>query len=247
MKQTNEILSLQKLKLEELNSEKDGLVGIVAHDLKSPLNRTKALVKMLSLEGELNEMQKKYVEMIENEAENARKLIRDLLDTSALEHHGSKISISEFDLYELCNELLESYQQTAIDKQIKLNFISIDSQSIKIKSDRDFLRRILDNLLSNAIKFSPKNKNVYLQTEVDTEFILIHVKDEGVGFTEEDMQKMFKKFQKLSAKPTGGESSTGLGLSIIKSLVEKLNGEIEVKSEWQKGAEFIIKLPLDIH
>ncbi|MDW8289000.1 MAG: HAMP domain-containing sensor histidine kinase, partial [Flammeovirgaceae bacterium] len=236
------------LKLEELNREKDGLIGVVAHDLKAPLNRTQALVKMLGLEGTLNEIQKKYIEMIDIEIENARKLIRDLLDTSALEHHGSKISVTEFDIGLLCRELVEFYQTPAREKNIKIHFIQSYSDEnnspLVMKSDRDFIRRILDNLLSNAVKFSPPQKNVYLSLSLENQHVVIRVKDEGVGFTEEDKAKMFKKFQRLSAKPTGGESSTGLGLSIIKSLVEKLNGEITLESEWQKGAEFIVKIPL---
>jgi len=105
------------------------------------------------------------------------------------------------------------------------------------------LCRILDNLLTNAMKFSENGKTIHLNIWEENKKIYFSIKDEGPGISEEDQKKMFKKFQKLGAQPTAGESSTGLGLSIIKALVGKLSGQIEVKSQLGKGSEFIIILP----
>jgi signal transduction histidine kinase len=110
-------------------------------------------------------------------------------------------------------------------------------------TDSLLLSRILDNLLTNAIKFSDVGKNIYLNILPEKNSVVISLRDEGPGISEDDQKIMFKMFQKLSAKATGKESSNGLGLSIIKVLVDKLKGEIEVNSELGVGTEFRIKLP----
>ena len=113
---------------------------------------------------------------------------------------------------------------------------------LRITTNKDLLSRILDNLLTNAIKFCAKGKTIDFSIWQENEIIKFAIKDEGPGISDEDQKKMYKKFQKLSARPTGGESSNGLGLSIVKVLVDKLDGNIEVNSQLGKGSEFIIKL-----
>jgi len=103
----------------------------------------------------------------------------------------------------------------------------------------------VQNIISNAIKFSQPNKKIYItiRNSEEPQHIDISIKDEGPGFTENDKKKLFQKFAKLSARPTGGEHSSGLGLSIVKKLVEMMNGKIRVESEHGKGAEFILTFP----
>ena len=100
----------------------------------------------------------------------------------------------------------------------------------------------MDNLISNAIKFTPSGRRIYLDLANGGDGAVFSIRDEGPGISKEDQKKMFRKFQRLSAKPTGGESSTGLGLSIVKSLVERLDGQIDVESQLGKGTTFRIKL-----
>nr|WP_282036285.1 ATP-binding protein [Saccharicrinis aurantiacus] len=102
---------------------------------------------------------------------------------------------------------------------------------------------MLNNLISNAIKFSEKGKHIHLTVLESGDFVSFKIKDEGPGITEEDQKLMFKLFQKLSARPTNGESSNGLGLSIIKKLTDKLHGQIKVNTKIGEGTEFIIELP----
>jgi signal transduction histidine kinase len=97
--------------------------------------------------------------------------------------------------------------------------------------------------MTNAIKFSPTHKNITLRLEGQARQVSISIQDEGQGFTAEDKAKVFQKFQKLTARPTAGESSTGLGLSIVKILTEKLGGHISLESEWQKGSTFTLTFP----
>ncbi|MFT6963167.1 MAG: signal transduction histidine kinase [Flammeovirgaceae bacterium] len=107
--------------------------------------------------------------------------------------------------------------------------------------DKTFGSQVFENLLSNAIKFSPTDKNIYINlVEKEGEF-RAEIRDEGPGMSKEDMSKLFGKFQKLSARPTAGEKSTGLGLSIVKKYVEVMNGKVWCESELGEGASFVVE------
>ena len=122
--------------------------------------------------------------------------------------------------------------------------VQLQSANIEFMTDQNMLTRILDNLVSNASKFSERGKTIHLKIGLEGKNLKFSVRDEGPGISETDQQKLFGKFQILSSRPTAGESSTGLGLSITKALTEKLNGSIEVKSKLSSGAEFIVSIPL---
>jgi signal transduction histidine kinase len=114
-----------------------------------------------------------------------------------------------------------------------------------VLADQDYLARILDNLVSNAIKFSHPNTSVTVSlNKKDTGKVQLAVKDEGQGIREDEMKKLFGKFSRLSARPTAKESSTGLGLYIVKSLVEELEGSIWCESVWEHGTTFFVELPV---
>ena len=115
--------------------------------------------------------------------------------------------------------------------------------SVNVIADRLYLTRILENLISNAIKFSPRHKTVVVSIEPNDDTVRIGVKDNGPGISEGDQQNLYMKFHPLTAKPTEGESSTGLGLSIVKSLAEKMKGQISCESKLGEGAKFILTLP----
>ncbi len=230
-------------RLEDLDREKNSLMNIVAHDLKAPLNKIAGAAQLLPNLGDLNEEQEEFVQMIRKVAFEGKKFIEDLLDINAIEQQKPEaINWEKVDLENFLIPVVNSYRQQAENKKIQLHFDQQLNTKI-IDADRSYLNRILDNLVSNAIKFSPQEKNIYISAVENSHVISIAVKDEGPGISPEDQKKMFKKFQKLSARPTAGESSTGLGLSIIKTLVERMNGKISVNSELGKGTEFIIELP----
>jgi signal transduction histidine kinase len=104
--------------------------------------------------------------------------------------------------------------------------------------------QVLDNIISNAVKYSPHRKNIFIRLKSSSEAVRIEIQDEGPGISPDDMQKLFGKFARLSARPTGGEHSTGLGLSIVKKMVEAMNGRVWCESELGKGATFIVELPI---
>jgi signal transduction histidine kinase len=239
--QQNEKLSVRNTELSELNHEKDTLMSIVAHDLKSPLNRITGIVQIMELEGGLTSDQRSYLRMIKEGTGAGLDLIKDLLDVHMLQEN----TVPQFEVFDLSSFILEktkSFELAAEAKGIHLQISRVESEDINM--DVHYLGRIVDNLLSNAIKFSVQNSVVQIGAGKDGGHFWIAVKDEGPGFNEKDRNLLFQRFKKLSARPTGGESSNGLGLAIVKTLVDRLNGTIELVSEPKKGSEFIVKLPL---
>lgn len=242
IKEQNTELSEKNNRLEEMNHEKDSLMNVVAHDLKSPLHKVSGFLQLIPMVGPLNDEQQEYVQTIHVITQSGNKLINDLLDVNAFEHQESRVNPRMIKIAETSEDLLLTYTEQAKAKDIKLSFESgLAEQSFC--TDADFLNRVLDNLISNAIKFSPKEKEVSLRiNNAGNGQVLLEVADQGPGISDEDKTKMFKKFQKLSARPTGGEPSTGLGLSIVKALVEKLEGRIELESKLGEGSTFKVTL-----
>jgi len=236
----NQKLSKRNLQLAELNHEKDTLMSIVAHDLKSPLNRIKGLADLMQLEGSLPDDQKIYVRMMRDATDAGLDLIIDLLDVHMLEENVEP-TYSPFDLSKFLLEKIEEFMQAAEAKNIHLYITRVSSD--EVYCDYDYLNRIMDNLLSNAIKFSERGSTVVVAADCLPDEFWISVKDHGPGFTSYDKEQLYQKFKKLTARPTGGETSNGLGLAIVKTLVDRLRGKIELSSEGGKGSEFIVRIP----
>ncbi|MFZ6013067.1 MAG: CHASE3 domain-containing protein [Bacteroidota bacterium] len=238
-------------KLVALNIEKNHILSIAAHDLKSPLNGIIGLLNLIKLEkgdsgqGELSEAQREYIRYIEQACTNMQGLITNLLDINRIEAGKNLIFPQSVALHELLQRHMQAFKERARKKDITLT-LEHGTPGAKIHTDQNALTRILENLLSNAIKFSPSGKEVLLRVIHNHAIVRFEVIDEGPGIRAEDMPRLFGKFQRLTAKPTGGESSTGLGLSIVKELVIALRGRISVESEANKGAKFIVELPVKI-
>lgn len=239
----NEDLSAKYEQLEALNQEKDGLMNIVAHDLKAPLNRSTGLAEMIMVAGELNKDQQQFITLIKKVNADATELVRNLLDLNHIEQEREEPVVAEFELDKLLADSVEGFRFQAEKKQIQLHLNRESTVPVKIVSHEGHIARIIDNLMSNAIKFSPQGGNVYLQIQEAGSQVGISVMDEGPGISEADKLKMFKKFQKLSAQPTAGESSTGLGLAITKALTTRLRGEVKVEDNPNGGARFMVCLP----
>lgn len=240
--QHNEDLSRNNQELSDLNQEKNTLMNIVAHDLKSPLNRISGLTSIMEMDSNLPTGLQRYVKLIRDSTRSGLDLITDLLDVNALEEVKNAPSKREISINAMLEERVRSLQMAADNKSIKLNLKT--DIGVPVLTDENYINRIVDNLLSNAIKFSPNGSTVDIAARLTNNAIILSVKDNGPGFMEEDKPFLFQKFKKLSARPTGGESSNGLGLAIVKTLVERLKGEIQLETARGKGSEFIITLPL---
>ncbi|MFZ1809535.1 MAG: ATP-binding protein [Cyclobacteriaceae bacterium] len=241
-KRVNRKLSNQNQQLVTLNEEKDALMSVVAHDLKTPLSNIKSILSVLPGFGPLTPKQLEFTGLINASSLQGLNLIDELLDAHELESQR-KPNIVQFQIGDLLNERVNHFQSVAKAKGIA---VSLDiKENAEIGTDKAWLGRVVDNLISNAIKFSGTDKEVSISTGINNKEVWVSIKDEGPGFSDEDKAKVFQKFKKLSAKPTGGESSNGLGLSIVKTLVERLKGTIDLLSAKGEGSEFIIRLPLN--
>lgn len=239
-KKLNEDLNQQNKKLISLNEEKNNLIKILAHDLRTPVNHIRGLSDLVQSNKNLDPDSKNYIEIINSSAERINKMITNILDIDALENNKMDIKKAKVDLIKLLENVVNSFENTALKKKIFIRF-EYPQTGFEIVSDALMLTQIFENLLSNAIKFSPKESEIKIVVSKN-EKIEVAIVDNGPGFSEDDLKLLFKKFQRLSASPTDGERSTGLGLSIVKKYAELINAEIMCQSIKGKGATFIITL-----
>jgi len=223
----------------DLVYEKQQLIGLVSHDLKGPFNRIFALIQLMEITSEnLTNEQREYLGKIHQIVADGLGMIRNLLDNRRLEDTGIDLTPEPLNLTNLIGSLIKNYRTLSEKKKIKIHFEAI--QNAIVLADKLYVYRIFENLISNALKFSPENRNIFVTVTERSDKVVIAVKDEGPGISQEDQQKLYQKFQRLSARPTGGESSTGLGLAIVKALVEKMGGELICESEEGRGATFTV-------
>ena len=244
--QANQNISRQKeeiegsnKKLQDLNQEKSNIISIVAHDLKNPLTSALTMATILKNESNnLNEDQQHCIEIIEKSVNRMNDMISRLLDIKKIEDKITKLKLEKVNLERIIQDVNKNLLNEIHRKKIHL---SIFAEELYARVDPDYAVQVFENLLSNAIKFSPPEKNVTVKLFKNNGKARAEIIDEGPGLTEEDMKKVFGKFQRLSARPTGGEQSTGLGLSIVKKYVEAMQGRVWCESEHGKGANFIVE------
>ncbi len=230
------------INLKELNDEKNEFMAIAVHDLKNPLQNILSTARILKRSNDLpKEEMNEFTGNIINQTDRMFNIIKKLLDQNAIDQGELKIKYSTFDANEVCREVVSSFREDAERKHISL-VLNESFNPINLNTDKVILYEILQNLVSNAIKFSEEHKFITLNViDFDTE-LKLEVIDQGPGFSDEDKKKMFNKFARLSAKPTGNEHSTGLGLSIVKKLCEILGASLKLESNQGEGAKFTVIL-----
>lgn len=234
-------------RLMTLNDEKNHFLGVTIHDLKSPLNRVIGLIDLVYREGtdKFNPKQREFVQLIREACVSMQTLVVNLLDLNRIEQGFGVVSAESVKLSPLLERIVQTFQVQAQRKNIQLTLENHQEEKI-VRTDPLMLNRILENLISNAIKFSPQNKEIFVRVIHGQNHFKIEVQDQGPGISADERPQLFKKFQRLSNRPTGGENSTGLGLSIALELVTALNGQISVESDGSKGSKFIVELPLNV-
>lgn len=236
----NEQLEKRNHHLVALDEEKNNLIKILAHDLRTPINHVQGLAQIFLLNNaNLKEEDRLIIERISEGAIRLNKMITNILDIDSIENNRVKIFMDAVNLGTMIQQVIKSFEKQAARKNISIRFEQKGNP--EMLGDQLFLIQIFENLVSNAIKFSGKGKEITVSLEEVDQSVLISIKDQGPGLTDEDKTMLFKKFQRLSAKPTDGENSTGLGLSIVKKYVELMNGQVWCESEHGKGATFHIK------
>ncbi len=234
-------------RLREMNEEKNEFMGIAAHDLRNPLSAIQGYAEMIiedaqslahrDLEGNgqrIREAAKRMTEMVQN-----------FLDANRIERGELKLNMAISDLSPLLQSVLETQSPPATAKGQMIQLELPPTPTLAL-ADVSITFQVFENLVSNAVKYSPPGKKIFVRLKAEAGVVRFEVEDQGPGLSKEDQKKLFGKFARLSAKPTGGEHSTGLGLSIVKRLVEAMNGKVWCESELGMGAKFVVTIPQPI-
>ena len=263
----NTKLQEQNVELLDLSNEKNEIMGIVAHDLKNPIGSVRGFAELIE-NGFVDDKEAPVIaKHIVTTANRMLELVSNLLDSNRLDSGGIQFQMVHLDIAPIVESTIWQYQHQAEAKSITLHYsaeYSLEGSTSLVFADEQATMQIIDNLISNAVKYSPHGKNVFVRlkpsghsfnensvqpiaqvtnAQMIKGFLCVEVQDEGDGISPEDMKKLFGKFARLSAQPTGGEHSTGLGLSIVKKMVEAMHGRVWCESELGKGATFIVELP----
>lgn len=244
LKHYRDQINHKNIELQKLSTEKSELLGITAHDLKNPIYSISMLAKVIKNEKSLSHDDiDEFAGDIIITAERMLELISNLLDLNKIEQGDIELKLERVNLNELAIAIIDIYEERAKRKRQVLTYSPMN-KDVYVFGDRNALVQIYDNLISNAIKYSPSDKNISVIIQKSDTFGRLTVKDEGPGLTDDDQKKLFRKFSKLSARPTGDEDSTGLGLSIVKRYVDLMDGNVMCKSTPGNGADFIVDIPL---
>lgn len=227
--------------LQIANQFKTDILHIAAHDLKNPLQSILGFSELIGLEVEDDSVIAGWTKEIFSSSKRMIAFINAMLEEASLENGQIELSKKQIAIETIARKTVEQNQTQAERKEQKIHFDCEVGCFADV--DKERLSEAFDNLIGNAIKYSEYGKQIYVSVKTRGKFIRFAVKDEGPGLTDEDKQKLFQKFQRLTAQPTGGESSTRLGLSITKLLVELHSGRIWAESEHGKGSTFFIELP----
>jgi signal transduction histidine kinase len=236
-------LELQNEKLEELDRIKNTFLGTAMHDLRNPLASIRGFTDLFLMgkDSFSDDEKTEFMEIIHQTSQDLLSLVNDLLD------------ISVFESGRLNLKLVSGNLNPLIQKKIQMSQIALDQKDIKVVAsleevpdftfDSNRIGQVIDNLLSNAIKYSQPGTSVEVGLLSNKKSMEFYVKDQGPGISPKDIPRLFTAFPKINNQPTGGEKSTGLGLSIVKKIVDAHSGNIHVESEVGQGAAFHVRLP----
>ncbi len=229
--------------LHRQNTSKTKFLGVASHDLRNPIASICGVSHFLESErfGQLNESQREMVRCIIDASENMLNLVEDLLDVSKIDLDHFELSRERIAPREIMSQTAKLQAPAAEKKAIKLKHVDT-SNDAPASIDKRLITRAVENLVSNAIKFSPQNTSITLETRADDNWVYLSVKDGGPGIPKDEFDKLFKEFSRTSNMPTGGESTSGIGLYVVKRIVTSHSGEISVENRPEGGAHFQIKL-----
>ncbi len=243
-------LAAQKEEIERTNAElmrvnelKSSFLGIATHDLRGPIGNIRMIADLLS-DSEIRLTEGERAALITDigvQSTHMLSLLNDLLDVTRIESGKLELRFEAFSLRSFLSQMVNRHAMMATPKGTKV--VLDDFPDMKMTADPVRVRQVIDNLVSNAIKYSPPGSTVHIGAEKVARGYRINVTDEGPGITSDDRKKLFKDFAKLSAKPTGGEKSVGLGLAISRRIVEAHGGIIDVDSNGDKGSTFWFVIP----
>ncbi len=240
---THLALKRQRDELQALNETKNRFLGTAAHDLRNPLAAIRGLAEIILEEamGPISEEQREMLRMMYSTSDHMLSLVNDLLDVAVIESGKFDLKLEKGDFIEALDERIRILRPTAQKKRIDTvtQFAGLEP----FYFDRERIVQVFDNLYSNAVKFSNPGTRVEVRLTLEDTWVRLEVRDEGPGIKEADQKNMFGEFQKFGTKTTGGESSTGLGLSIVNRIMKAHDGAVEVDSREGIGTTMIAKRP----
>ncbi len=246
--QIRRLMDQQHLLVDQLsraNAAKNKFLGMAAHDLRNPLASIRGLAEFLcdGSVGPLTPDQLELITMIQQASQGMVTLVNDLLDVATIESGELKLDPQPHSLAELIDKSIALNGLESARKRTQIVFTE-RAPAPPIALDAAKVRQIIDNLLSNAVKYSPPGSVVRVALDVKTDGTqIIRVRDQGPGIPDNERDRLFKDFSRLSARPTGGEKSTGLGLAICRKIVEAHHGTIAAENHPAGGCEFQVFLP----
>jgi len=229
---------------EQAAALKSRLLDLASHDLKTPLVGSILTAETIAADSADRPEIARRAQALLGESRRMLGLVQDLLDSSAAESGRLELARAPLDLGDLAAAVAAAFADRAAQKQQRLELeIAPDARAVRIEGDAARLRQVLENLLSNALKFSPAGTTAHIAVRLTADTVRLEVRDEGPGLTAEDRAGLFQRFRRLSAAPTGGEPSTGLGLALAHDLVAAHGGRLGVDSTPGQGATFYVELP----
>ena len=235
------------IRLEEAEKLKSLFLASMSHELRTPLVSIMGFTElmMLGYSGDTTEEQQQQLNTVYNNAKHLLNLINGVLDISKIEAGKFELYPAEFNFNDLLSEVLEALTPKSLEKSLEMSTdLNVNS---KLISDEGRMKQVLFNLIGNAIKFTPNGGKISIKTRiVNNEHLKVHIIDNGIGISEEGINKLFRPFQQVDSSSEKSMEGTGLGLYLSKKLVNLLGGEILVQSELGKGSDFTFILPFQI-
>ena len=246
-------LEAANTRLRQLNEESELFMNIAAHDLRSPLNIILLSCEMIETQAAAaagagaiapaSRPAQRLIDGIKESVLRMNALVQNFLSAQVIAHGDRELAHDPVDLIDIVKRAIERHQALADLKRIKM-VASLEGALLRINGDIGALDQVLDNLISNALKFTPPDGQVSLLLSERDGHARLEVHDDGPGISADDVPKLFTRFTKLKSRPTARESSTGLGLSIVKHFVSGMGGRVWCETPEAHGAQFIVELPL---
>lgn len=236
-------LEMSERKLKELRTQKDETLAIVAHDIKNPASAIKSFVDLLeSYDLSAQEQHDVFTGLIETSS-RLLKLTEDFTNVIAEEYSFFSLKKEKHNIKLSIEKIVNVNRVKASEKNIEIRLYQPE-QDINLEFDEEKIKEVIDNLVGNAIKFCPEKTKIEVFTRYDRNYVTVEIADNGFGLTEDEIAQAFEKGSKLSTKPTGNETSSGLGLWIAKKIVTEHDGKIWIKSKKGFGSTFAFTIPI---
>ena len=245
-------VEVEKKKLEEtiqLESIRNEFFGNISHEFKTPLNIILGIVQLIDKNIELDNISKenliRHVDIMKQNSYRLLRLVNNLIDISRIDIGYYNLQPSNYNIVKVIEDITLSIAEYVKHKKINLIF-NTDVEEITLACDPDKIERVILNLLSNAIKYTDDNGDIYVSLNKVNEDVVVSVKDSGVGIPNDKLELIFDRFGQANDILSRRCEGSGIGLSIVKSIVEMHGGKIEVFSEIGKGSEFVFNIPIKI-